>query len=379
IFFEGGKIHYPGIIELKSNQTLYIESGAIVMGVVKAKDAKNIRIAGYGILDGTNNKLFNDEIIKTGDTAKINANKTGSYQRFIELDNCDDVTVEGITLHNSTSWQIVPVNCRNINIRNIKIISDNASDDGIDVVHSRKVTIENSFIRTKDDCIVLKAFMKKTEKPGIDSLLIHSPSTYKTYSTQTVQDVEGVNVRHCVIWNALWGNAIEIGFELNGAAVKNIQFSNCDIIHVEAGAVLSIHNAGRSTVSDILFENIRIEDARQKLFDLAIVRSQYSEDGTHNAEERKRLYLNGAWDGVLMVPPDKKDYHAPFRGQIRNVIFRDIIVTDGIFPYSVFYGFDANHLIENIVIENMTVHSKKVISVAEARLYLENTKQIIVK
>ena len=64
VFFEAGKIHYPGIIEMKSNQTLYIEGGAVVVGVIKAKDADNIRIAGRGVIDGTYNIRFNDSLIK---------------------------------------------------------------------------------------------------------------------------------------------------------------------------------------------------------------------------------------------------------------------------------------------------------------------------
>ena len=55
-------------------------------------------------------------------------------------------------------------------------------------------------------------------------------------------------------------------------------------------------------MKNVVFEDIRIENARQKLFDFAIFRSQYFEEGAKDPEERKRLYLNGAWDGVLMVP-----------------------------------------------------------------------------
>lgn len=89
-------------------------------------------------------------------------------------------------------------------------------------------------------------------------------------------------MQNAVFWNALWGNGLEIGFELNGAAVKNITFRNNDIIHVESGAALSIHNAGNSVVSNIVFDDIRIEDARQKLFDFAVFCSRYSEDGENS-------------------------------------------------------------------------------------------------
>ena len=358
IFFEAGKIHHAGLIKMKSNQTVYIEAGAVVVGAITAKDANNIKIMGRGILDGTWNNRFDDALIKAGAFDKMPQPSQQTYQRFIELTNCENVSIEGITLHNSTSWQAVPINCRKVLINGIKIISDQASDDGIDVVHCKALTITNCFIRVKDDCVVIKALLPKG--PG-------------------VQDVDGVLVQNCVLWNALWGNALEIGFELNGVDVKNIRFNNCDIIHVEMGAVMSIHNAGTSTVSNIIFENIRIEDADQKLFDLAIFRSQYSDDGPKEEAERKRLYLNGAWDGVMMVPADKKVYHATYRGKINNVIFRNISIVDGLFPYSVFYGFDKNKSVSNITIENLRVHGKKITALKDARIYLENTTDIKIR
>ena len=358
IFFEAGKVHHAGLIQMKSNQTVYIEAGAVVIGAITAKDANNIKITGRGILDGTWNSRFNDSLIKAGAFEVLSKSSKTKYQRFIELSNCENVTIDGVTLHNSTSWQVVPINCRNVVINDIKIISDQASDDGIDVVHCKGLVIKNCFIKVKDDCVVIKAYLPK----GPD-----------------VQDVDGVLVENCVLWNALWGNALEIGFELNGVDVKNIRFNNCDIIHVEMGAVMSIHNAGTSTVSNIIFENIRIEDADQKLFDLAIFRSQYSEDGPKVEAERKRLYLRGAWDGVMMVPADKKEYHAAYRGRISNVIFRNISIVDGLFPYSVFYGFDENKNVSNITIENLRVHGKKITSLKDAKLYMENTNNIIIR
>jgi len=358
IYFEAGKIHYPGVIDLKSNQTLYIEGGAVVLGVIKAKGANNIKIAGRGVIDGTYNNRFSDSLVKKSkdDTSLLRTLK-GKYHRFMEFVDCSNVTIEGITLHNSTTWQIVPINCTNVHIKNIKIISDQASDDGIDIVRSKKVTIENCFIRTKDDNIVIKAHLDYPKTISVDNVL----------------------VSNCILWNALWGNAIEIGFELNAAEIKNIIFRNIDIIHVEAGAALSIHNAGSGHVKNVRFEDIRIEDARQKLFDFAIFRSVYSEDGTRDPEVRKRFYLNGAWDGVLSVPADKKDHHATYRGQISNILLKNIKVIDGLFPFSVFYGFDAQHPVKDVVIENLVVHGKKIQRLAAAKLYQENTGNILLR
>lgn len=356
-FFEGGKVHYAGTIQMKSNETVFIEGGAVVVGNIKAVGAQNITIAGNGILDGTYNRNFNDSLVRTAPSEAVLKEMKGRYQRSIELIDCNNIKLEGITLHNSTTWQVVTVNSNKVHINNIKIISDQASDDGIDIVQSRNVVIENSFIRAKDDCIAIKAYM--------DSLKTHP--------------VDSVLVKDCTFWNALWGNAIEIGFELNADEVKNITFRNCDIIHVEAGAAISIHNAGPGHVKNIVFEDIRIEDARQKLFDFAIFRSQYSGDGMLDPAERKRLYLNGAWDGVLMVPAADKAAHAKYRGNISNVTLRNINIVDGLFPYSLFVGYDAAHNIKNVRIENLTVHGKKISSLAAAKLYTENAENITLK
>ena len=355
IFFGAGKIHHAGLIKMKSNQTVYIEGGAVVIGAITAKDASNIKIMGRGVLDGTWNNRFDDALIKAGSFDNMPEPSNKTYQRFIELINCENVHIEGITLHNSTSWQVVPINCRRVTINDIKIVSDQASDDGIDVAHCKGLVVKNCFIKVIDDCVVIKAYLPKD--PG-------------------VQDVDNVLVEKYVLWNSLWGNALEIGFELNGVDVKNIRFNNCDIIHVEMGALMSIHNAVTSTVSNIVFENIRIENADQKLFDLAIFRSQYSDDKPKDEAERKRLYLISAWDGVMMVLAGKKEYHAFYRGKITNVIFRNISIVDGLFPYSVFYGFDKNKNVSNITIENLKVHGKKITSLKDAKIYMEHTNNI---
>jgi hypothetical protein len=225
------------------------------------------------------------------------------------------------------------------------------------VVRSTKVKIENCFIRTKDDCVVIKAHLDYLKSEPVDDVV----------------------VENCTFWNASWGNAIEIGFELNASEIKNIVFRNIDIIHVEAGAAMSIHNAGSGHVKNITFENIRIEDARQKLFDFAIFRSQYSEDGTSDPEERKRLYLNGAWDGVLKVPASDHTAHAKFRGNISDIVLKNISVTDGLFPYSVFYGYDPQHNIRNVTIDNLTVHGKKITRLSGAKLYLEQVENVAIR
>ena len=355
IYFEAGKIHQPGVIRPKSNQQVYIEGGAVVIGAIAATGVENVKVSGHGILDGSLNNPRSTGI-KPMFPAENGYTVTPTYQRFVEFIDSKNITIEGLILTNSTTWQVVPINCENVAIQGLKLISDNPSDDGIDIVRSRKVRVSDCFIRVKDDCVAVKAHLNYPDHVIVDDVLVEK----------------------CVFWNAAWGNGLEIGFELLCSEVKNIIFRDCDIIHVESGAVFSIHNSDKAVVKNVLFENIRVEDARQKLFDLAIFRSRYCTDGSRDEEYIRNNYLHGVWDGVLIVPPDKKDYHAQFRGKIENIQFKDIFV-EGIFPFSVLVGYDETHNISNVVFTNIVVNGQKINSPEALKLHTEYAEKIVVR
>ena len=340
IWFDGGKLYKDVRLELQDNQTVYIEGGAVVQGYIFAKGKKNVRICGRGILDGSLNK--------TDPTCK---------NRFVDLHDCENVSIEGITLHNGTTWQVALFHCNNSNIKGIRIVSESGSDDGMDIVRCTNVVIDDVFAHTKDDCIAIKSFGDYPATEPTDNIL----------------------VKNCVFWNSIWGNAIEIGFELNSDEVKNIRFENMDVIHVEDGATISIHNAGKAHVSGVTFENIRVEDSRQKLFDLAIFSSQYSPDGNRDPEYNAKYYLNGAWDGVQKIPSGTEAYHSKFRGTISEIIFKDIQVVGGLLPFSVFHGFDASKNVSGIRIENLTYMGKRLTDAESAKIRLSNTVDLKMK
>jgi polygalacturonase len=327
----------------------------VVIGAIAATGVENVKVSGHGILDGSLNNPRSTGI-KPMFPAENGYTVTPTYQRFVEFIDSKNITIEGLILTNSTTWQVVPINCENVAIQGLKLISDNPSDDGIDIVRSRKVRVSDCFIRVKDDCVAVKAHLNYPDHVIVDDVLVEK----------------------CVFWNAAWGNGLEIGFELLCSEVKNIIFRDCDIIHVESGAVFSIHNSDKAVVKNVLFENIRVEDARQKLFDLAIFRSRYCTDGSRDEEYIRNNYLHGVWDGVLIVPPDKKDYHAQFRGKIENIQFKDIFV-EGIFPFSVLVGYDETHNISNVTFTNIVVNGQKINSPEALKLHTEYAEKIIVR
>lgn len=342
-YFRGGRVYDVGALNLKDGEHLYLEGGAVLKGSVQATNARNVRISGRGILDG--------DSLPRG-------------TRIVLLDRVEGARVEGVTLVNSRTWTLEPMFCRNLRIDNLKIVNSETGSDGIDLVGCSDVRITNCFVRANDDCIVLKTW-KGAEK-------------YPT-NPEVGPDISDIAVSNCVFWNMPWGNALEIGFELRANAVRDVRFTDSDIIHVERGAAMSIHNGDYATVENILFENIRVEDARHKLIDLAVFLSQYSVDRPTDPAERKRRYKAGAWDGVLWVYPGEEARYAAKRGRIRNVTFRNIAVVDGPVPFSLLSGFDDAHGVENVVVENLTFHGRRVRSLAEGKFFVENARGVVVK
>jgi len=296
-FFEEGKFYETGRIVLKDNDIIYIAGGAVARGSLFLDSLTNVSIKGYGILDG-------DCIYTKG------------QERMIEINRSKNINIEGIIINESRHWTAPCNNSEFITYKNIKVVSGNDWDDGIDIVSSRHVLVDGCFIRSKDDCIALKA--------GV---------TYYTdfFNQYPTNDVKVVN---SVLWNAEWGNGLEIGFETRAAYISDVVFSNNDLIHVEGPeGTFTIHNGDRAVVENVLYENIRVEDSRGLLVDFKILDSRYSKDKE--------------------------------KGHIRNITFRNISVEGDFFPPSILSGFDEQHLVENVVFENFSIHGKKVTSVAD--------------
>ena len=100
----------------------------------------NIRIAGRGILDGS------DWEWRKGPDAARRSRIQGS-----------NVEVSGITIRGSSHWTIVPRNSRHVTVRDVKLCDSRVqNDDGINPCNSQDVLITDCFIRSDDDCVALK-------------------------------------------------------------------------------------------------------------------------------------------------------------------------------------------------------------------------------
>ena len=95
LYFGAGE-HDVGVLELKSNQTVFIDEGAVVYACIRAIDAENIRILGRGILDNSKNKetiLY--EVNAENNSAAVN---NAIREHTVQLEYCKNVEIDGITI-----------------------------------------------------------------------------------------------------------------------------------------------------------------------------------------------------------------------------------------------------------------------------------------
>ena len=298
-------IYYgPGIHEISSlmvtddNKTIYFAGGAVVRAVLSEQEQTRRRPEVF-ILRGKNITFRGRGIIDMGLESRTKPRQTMNI-------TVDGYKMEGVTLCNSTNWTVALRNCNNVHIDNIKIFGHRANSDGIDVVASQDVLIENCFLRTWDDLIVVKS------------------------SRGSRQEARRIHVRKCVLYNQL-AHALSIGADLT-RNVEDVLFEDCDVIGDQGREwTLRIFHSDGALIKNVRFENIRVEES---------------------------VKFASLWINHAIWSTDTE------RGQIEDVVFRNITVNNSGYPLHKefeFHGFDADHAIKNVLIENVVINGRKVI------------------
>lgn len=309
VTYFGPGVHQAGDIRLKNGTSVYLAPGAHVYGRILGVNVRDVKIRGRGVLDGSRNGRSN----------------------LVNLGGCSNLELSGLTLVDSRSWVcFVHGNSRNVVIDNIKIINRyGGGTDGIDIVSSQDVTINDCYIRDCDDNIALKAFATGGEGQA--------------------GDVRRVRVTRCVIWSD-GCRSIQTGIETRCEAIEDVVFQDIDIIHHLdiTHPVLSIAEGDRAVIRNVRFEDIRIEDAcGSPLIDLWVGKSYYSRDAE--------------------------------RGHLNGIHFKNISLTGGPAPRVIstwmpyadgrligIYGFDDAHAVEDVTIENLHVGGRYVARAEDA-------------
>ena len=133
----------------------------------------------------------------------------GFYLRpsFIQPVRSRNVLIEGVTIVNSPMFEIHPVMCSNIVVRNVKIDSHGPNNDGCDPDSCTDVLIENCVFDTGNDCVAVKAGRNH------DGRRVGIPS-------------ENIVIRGCRMKDGHGG--ITIGSDMSGG-VRNVFAENCTL------------------------------------------------------------------------------------------------------------------------------------------------------
>jgi polygalacturonase len=124
---------------------------------------------------------------------------------FIQPYRSRHVLIDGVTIVNSPMWEIHPVLCESVTVRNVTITSHGPNNDGCNPESCRDVLIERCSFDTGDDCIALKSGRND------DGRRLHTP-------------VENVVIRDCSMRDGHGG--VVIGSEISGGA-RNVFAERC--------------------------------------------------------------------------------------------------------------------------------------------------------
>ena len=343
VIYFGPGAHHPGVVSLRSGQTAYVDRDAVVYGAFEAVGQHDVRVCGHGIIDGSfENRVTGDNFYLVDPTRTLpDLDEAGvremlKAQRVLKAGlkfwSCRRVSVEGCVIRDTDTFALIPGGCDGVMIDAVKTIGMwRYNSDGIDLINTSHAVIRNCFLRDFDDCIVIKGAV------GYDAGLSNA----------------AISVEGCVIW-CDWGRALEIGAETNAPEYRDIVFRDCDVIHGST-INLDIQHHNHAMIHDILFEDIRVEYTRHQLSDVYQhdMTAPYAPPAPVKHPVPVGIYILGS--GLF----NDVDYR---NGSVRNVIFRDIAITTeaGVpDPVTELVGLDEAHMIEGVIIENMTINGRR--------------------
>jgi polygalacturonase len=221
-----------GAIHLKSNVNLVVRKGATIRfdtdpklypivltrfeglecmnysPFIYALDQENIAVTGGGTLDGQANaghwwpwarkrgpdgenqrkaRAALGEMAEKGVPVAERKFGDGGYLRpmFVQPYRCTNVQIEDLTIVNSPMYEMHPVLCKNVTVRNVTVSSHGPNNDGCDPESSVDVLIDGCTFDTGDDCIAIKSGR------NADGRRLHAPSENLIVQNCTMKDGHG--------------------------------------------------------------------------------------------------------------------------------------------------------------------------------------------
>ncbi len=229
------------------------------------------------IYKGWNLAKQNSDILKSPEQAA----EYYDYFRpvMVYLFECDHVLIEDITLQNSPAWNVHPLFCSHITIRNAVIRNPYYAQngDGLDLESCRYAHIHDTVFDVGDDGICLKsgkgAKARETRRPT-EYVNIHDCIVYHGHGGFVVGSEMSRGVRHVEVKDCSFlGTDVGIRFKSalgRGGVVEDIAISSIQMLNIEKEAIIftmgyvlddeKSPDAKQFSEEDIpYFKNIRME------------------------------------------------------------------------------------------------------------------------
>ncbi|QLF68452.1 right-handed parallel beta-helix repeat-containing protein [Peteryoungia desertarenae] len=245
-------IHSCAALKLPSGLHLHLAAGAVLRpvdgyapyetnridviaeksdrAIILAKNEKNIRISGDGLVDAPGAEAI------IGRLDDMGTHIPAEYRpRVLVFDGCENIRLEGFSIRQSPMWTIHLIGCRNVEIDGVRVTNDTEmpNTDGIVIDACEDVAIRNCHITTADDGIVLKTSMGPDGKTIghcrnilVENTYIESNSCALKIGTESHGDFENIRFSRCRLMNSNRGMGI---FSRDGGWIANILFDTIEV------------------------------------------------------------------------------------------------------------------------------------------------------
>lgn len=279
--------YLTGTIELKSNVTIYLREGAVLLGAVNPYDydsckgwpaliyafkAENIGIIGKGMIDGqgrTTSYNYIDQIHKGIIKDDLKFDRPNSRPTLIYLRECTHIEIKDLYMKDSAFWVSIYDQCKDLAIDNILVKSKAFwNNDGIDIVDCDGVILTNSFFDASDDAICLKSHDPNAlcQNVEIRNCVARSSASGVKFGTYSKGGFKNIKLSNITVYDtyrsAFTIQAVDGGLAENITIDSLLVYNTGNVIFLRIGDRYS--NGKKSSMKDILISNVYAEISEDK-------------------------------------------------------------------------------------------------------------------